>query len=488
MHSTRNIVNIPTTGSATAQPAGNALSQNDILEFLQTLSSQSSASQATTGTASAAANSGTARADLTAKITALLESDPAAAQKLQATLQAAAPQAQASGAIQPALTSDLASQLATLLQGQDQGQGGDLMQQLQSLFNDMQANDLSATDLSAFRADAIKLMQGMGMSDEDIRKTLEKFASSQDLTAAQTAQLAAPLPQAPQAAAPAQNDMTQDAKIDAAKPQTPAQQQSAQENTAQKGTAQENATQEQTAQRQSQPAAQQPAPRQDASNPAPQPKADAAQTSHIAIVNSLSAQDGTNSFDSNAGGGQSFAQDGSAASAQGLTGVTAAANASTGSFVNYLNNSPQAAQATTMQMVAMQVQKNIAGNVSTFTMQLNPAELGGLEIRLKFGKDGLMKAHLIADKPETLNMLQKDSSALHRVLQGAGLDADDSALSFDLRQQDQQQGDARQSGGNNRARGYGEGLDDMISDNAIQAKIAVASAGYIRQGGVNIMV
>ena len=518
MDSTRNIASTQTTGSATAQPAGKALSQNDILAFMQILSAKSAASQATTGTtpaanttANTADTAGTEKSALTAKITALLNANPAAAQKLQADMQALAPQAnaqtgaQTSGGIQSTLTSDLASQLATLLQSQGAANGqddGQLMQQLQSMFNNMPGLNISglsagSTDITAFRTDAIKMMKSMGMSDDDIQKTLEKFAAAQNLNPEQTAQLAAPLQQAPvqtaavTAAPKAKDNAAAAVSADTSKPKA----QDAAQAPAQTP-AQAKAQAQQAAQQGNDPQA---APRQqaDAGTPAPAPqapvqapKADTAQaqTSHIALVNSLASQDGTNSFDSNFNNnsGQGFAQDGSGA--QGMTGVTSATSASSASFVNYLNDSPQAAQGTATQMVALQIQKNAASSVSNFTMQLNPAELGGVEIRLKFGKDGLMKAQLIADKPETLNMLQKDSPVLHKMLQDAGLGTKDGALSFDLRQQNEQGNSQQSNNGGNRARGYGADLDDMISDNAIQAKLAVASAGYIRQGGVNITV
>jgi flagellar hook-length control protein FliK len=122
------------------------------------------------------------------------------------------------------------------------------------------------------------------------------------------------------------------------------------------------------------------------------------------------------------------------------------------------------------------------------TLQLMPADLGRLDIKLKFGKDGGIKAHLSVDKPETLAMLQKDSSHLQRALQDAGFDTDDSTLSFDLRHQGQHQPGAQAQEDSQRGHGFRNYTDGKQNDATLQAQIAVQAYGYISQSGVNIMV
>ena len=156
-------------------------------------------------------------------------------------------------------------------------------------------------------------------------------------------------------------------------------------------------------------------------------------------------------------------------------------------FANYMAAASKP-QHNMTQMVSLQIQRNIAAKVDTMTLQLEPLELGRLDIRMKFYKDGSMKAHLSAEKPETLAMLQRDASYLERVLQQAGLDTDENSLSFDLRQQ------GRQQGAENSADNMGHGDDfqahvnGVASEKATQAKIAVETYGYISQNGVNIVV
>lgn len=223
------------------------------------------------------------------------------------------------------------------------------------------------------------------------------------------------------------------------------------------------------------------------------------QQSSTALSSGLGSTLGTlgNSLsgDSSLGGGfdQGFGgQHGLAGDASGLDGSSADARLTTGngSFTTYLNAAGKAAgTAATTQMVGVQISRNANAKIDTFTMQLNPADLGSLEVRMSFGKDGKVSAKLIADKPETLSLLQRDSMHLQRILEQSGLDIAENALSFDLRDQNQQSlydgtGESRDgssfAGRGDRAHRAGGG--DMT------AQLAIQSAGYISQTGVNIMV
>ncbi len=87
------------------------------------------------------------------------------------------------------------------------------------------------------------------------------------------------------------------------------------------------------------------------------------------------------------------------------------------------------------QMVAATIQKAASadGN-SRLTIQLDPPDLGRVEVRMEFGKDKSMKAHLVIEKPETYLMLQRDAQLLERALQNAGLEPGQDGLGFELAQ------------------------------------------------------
>ena len=211
--------------------------------------------------------------------------------------------------------------------------------------------------------------------------------------------------------------------------------------------------------------------------------------SSLGALNSLLSGDSSfsGSMDQGFAGQHGLAGDASLADGMSADARLLAAN---GSFTTYMNAAAKGAvpNAATTQMVGVQISRNANAKIDTFTMQLEPADLGALEVRMSFGKDGKVSAKLIADKPETLSMLQRDSMQLERILQQSGLDVGENALSFDLRDQSQQSmydraGDQRD---NNMYAGRGDHAHR--NNNDITAQLAVQSTGYISQTGVNIMV
>ncbi len=156
------------------------------------------------------------------------------------------------------------------------------------------------------------------------------------------------------------------------------------------------------------------------------------------------------------------------------------------SFTNYLSSAAQNAPAPTTQMVAVQMIRNINAGVNAMSFQLEPADLGRLDVKLTFSKDGSVKAHMTVDKPETLALLQKDASHLQNALKQSGLQTDENALSFDLRQQNQQQNFNGYNGNGSGSNGLAANANTPAG--ALQAHLAIQSAGYITQSGVNIMV
>nr|WP_248305989.1 MULTISPECIES: flagellar hook-length control protein FliK [unclassified Devosia] len=78
------------------------------------------------------------------------------------------------------------------------------------------------------------------------------------------------------------------------------------------------------------------------------------------------------------------------------------------------------------------------GGISRFQIRLDPAELGRIDVRLDVDQNGQLNAKLIVERPETLDMMQRDQRALERALQQAGIDAHRATLEFSLKQNDQQ--------------------------------------------------
>ena len=151
-------------------------------------------------------------------------------------------------------------------------------------------------------------------------------------------------------------------------------------------------------------------------------------------------------------------------------GVTQTANA-TGAGAAASGNAASGA-ATPSEQVAVEIHKGIAAGKDSITIRLNPAELGKIDVKMELSDDGTLRAVIAVDRPETLDLLQKDIRGLERALQNAGLQADSGSLNFSLRGDgDNQAGGfetASGSGGNANASGEEGSADDPLA-NAGQA-------------------
>lgn len=108
----------------------------------------------------------------------------------------------------------------------------------------------------------------------------------------------------------------------------------------------------------------------------------------------------------------------------------------------------------TTQIIAATLTRGVqSGENKTMTLQLDPPELGRVEIQMHFTKDKSVKAHMVFEKPETMLMMQRDAQVLERALLDAGMDAGGNDLSFELASQDHMFGDDRGNGRNSGGNG-----------------------------------
>ena len=89
--------------------------------------------------------------------------------------------------------------------------------------------------------------------------------------------------------------------------------------------------------------------------------------------------------------------------------------------------------------VAVQIAKAATDGIDRFRIELHPASLGGIDISLEISRDGRVDAVVRADRPETLELLQRDARQLARALQDAGLQADSGSFAFQRRDEDGRQ-------------------------------------------------
>jgi len=85
-----------------------------------------------------------------------------------------------------------------------------------------------------------------------------------------------------------------------------------------------------------------------------------------------------------------------------------------------------------VEQVLFQLNRSAKSGNDQMTIQMHPAELGTINIKLAFGQDGTVTGTVVASNPDTLASLQKDSRSLERALADAGLRADPGSLQFSL--------------------------------------------------------
>ncbi len=143
------------------------------------------------------------------------------------------------------------------------------------------------------------------------------------------------------------------------------------------------------------------------------------------------------------------------------------------------------------EQVAVQIKKAVAEGADTISIKLDPGNLGKVEVTLEVSHDGRLMAVIAADKPETLQMLQKDAAALEQSLRDNGMKTSSDSLSFQLR--DQGQDNRGFAGNENGRRGYGRGGDEYGDAGALagDARAMTAAADAQRaaaRGGLDIRI
>ena len=76
-----------------------------------------------------------------------------------------------------------------------------------------------------------------------------------------------------------------------------------------------------------------------------------------------------------------------------------------------------------------------AGDSSSLRIDLEPADLGRVEVSLRLDDDGVASATFTVDRPETLQLLQRDARTVGDLLGSAGFTVPQGGLGFTLRDQ-----------------------------------------------------
>lgn len=148
----------------------------------------------------------------------------------------------------------------------------------------------------------------------------------------------------------------------------------------------------------------------------------------------------------------------------------------------------QLAGASIQDQVAIHMQRAIKDNVDKISIQLSPTELGRIHVKMSVDDDKNVTATITVERPATLDLLQRDTKALERALQEAGLKTDSGSLSFSLQRGNQ--GDSSDTPGWSQGNGRRIGSSGQ-ENSATLAEVSSATAGNevdTANGLVNVAV
>jgi flagellar hook-length control protein FliK len=90
------------------------------------------------------------------------------------------------------------------------------------------------------------------------------------------------------------------------------------------------------------------------------------------------------------------------------------------------------------EQVAVHLQRAVRDGTNKFSIQLSPAELGNIHVKLEIDEEKRVTAAVTVERPSTLELLQRDIKGLERALHNAGLNMEGGDLSFSLGHGDQE--------------------------------------------------
>jgi flagellar hook-length control protein FliK len=149
------------------------------------------------------------------------------------------------------------------------------------------------------------------------------------------------------------------------------------------------------------------------------------------------------------------------AAADSTTGSAAAAPHAAATHAAALRGAPE-----TVATLAAQILKKLDSRTTRFEMELDPAGLGRVDVRLEINAQGRLTAAMAFDNPQSAQELRSRSNELARALEQAGFDVSD-GLFFDVADQS---GNSGQNGG-----GQDRANEAPFRGRAFQAALATAA-------------
>ena len=175
------------------------------------------------------------------------------------------------------------------------------------------------------------------------------------------------------------------------------------------------------------------------------------------------------------------------AQAPSQTASTAAASAP----VTAPAHTPVRGSPETVAALAAQIIKKLDARSSRFDIELHPADLGRVDVRLEINQHGRVTAAMSFDNPQAAQELKSRAGDLQKALEQAGFDLS-GGMRFDVADQGRgQQGRAEQWGDREPGAGFRGRAFQAALDTAGQADSGAASALNLRRGvraGVDVRI
>ena len=114
------------------------------------------------------------------------------------------------------------------------------------------------------------------------------------------------------------------------------------------------------------------------------------------------------------------------------------------------------------EQVSVKITKALQAGTDKISIQLKPSDLGRVDVKMELTHDGRVMTVVTAEKPDTLDMLRRDSSELQKALADAGLQSGD--MEFNLKGQEQQSAEAEGDGASGTADGDSNAAEETETD------------------------
>jgi hypothetical protein len=134
---------------------------------------------------------------------------------------------------------------------------------------------------------------------------------------------------------------------------------------------------------------------------------------------------------------------------------------------NAIGNHNTELQESAAKQVGIKIIGSLKSNNSSMQVKLKPAELGSVDIKMEISASGNTKLHIAVEKIATLDMLQRSSETLQKMLDDSGIKSENNSLDFSLKDQNsgrEQQQQQEQPKNLAQASSFEEDLDKTIQE------------------------